>query len=84
LSSSTGQSEAAVRYFATAPLFICDGSILPTQGSANPGLTIEALGRTAGYLIKRGDAIFYSSRGVPGSVLGWLEILLDFHHKTDD
>src|SRR3989440_7218313 len=24
-------------------LFICDGSLLPTQGSANPGLTIQAL-----------------------------------------
>lgn len=42
-----------------ANLFICDGSILPTQGSANPGLTIQALAaRTADYLIKQGDAIF--------------------------
>ncbi len=33
-------------------LFICDGSILPTQGSANPGLTIQALAaRTADFLI---------------------------------
>jgi choline dehydrogenase-like flavoprotein len=33
-------------------LFLCDGSILPTQGSANPGLTIQALAaRTADYLI---------------------------------
>ena len=44
-------------------LFICDGSILPTQGSANPGLTIQALAaRTADYLIKHGDTIFYSNR----------------------
>ncbi|HEY1213481.1 MAG TPA: GMC family oxidoreductase, partial [Bryobacteraceae bacterium] len=44
-------------------LFVCDGSILPTQGSANPGLTIQALAaRTADYLIKQGDAIFYSNR----------------------
>jgi choline dehydrogenase-like flavoprotein len=44
-------------------LFICDGSILPTQGSANPGLTIQALAaRTADYLIRQGDAIFFSSR----------------------
>ena len=43
-------------------LFVCDGSILPTQGSANPGLTIQALAaRTADYLIKQGDAIFYSN-----------------------
>jgi len=40
-------------------LFICDGSLLPTQGSANPGLTIQALAaRTADYLIHEGDAIF--------------------------
>ncbi|HEX8994694.1 MAG TPA: GMC family oxidoreductase [Ktedonobacterales bacterium] len=37
-------------------LFICDGSILPTQGSANPGLTIQALAaRTADYLITERD-----------------------------
>ncbi|MFP5229162.1 MAG: GMC family oxidoreductase [Acidobacteriota bacterium] len=46
-----------------ANLFICDGSILPTQGSANPGLTIQALAaRTADYLIRQGDAIFTSHR----------------------
>jgi choline dehydrogenase-like flavoprotein len=44
-------------------LFLCDGSIFPTQGSANPGLTIQALAaRTADYLIKQGDAIFFSNR----------------------
>jgi choline dehydrogenase-like flavoprotein len=42
-------------------LFVCDGSILPTQGSANPGLTIQALAaRTADYLISQGTAIFRS------------------------
>lgn len=42
-------------------LFICDGSILPTQGSANPGLTIQALAaRTADYLIEQGDAILFT------------------------
>jgi choline dehydrogenase-like flavoprotein len=35
-----------------ANLFIMDGSVFPTQGSANPGLTIQALAaRTADYLI---------------------------------
>jgi choline dehydrogenase-like flavoprotein len=35
-------------------LFICDGSVMPTQGSANPGLTIQALAaRTADYLISQ-------------------------------
>jgi choline dehydrogenase-like flavoprotein len=39
-------------------LFICDGSLLPTQGSANPGLTIQALAaRTADYLISEGSNI---------------------------
>lgn len=42
-------------------LFICDGSVMPTQGSANPGLTIQALAaRTAAYLIQEGDDIFSS------------------------
>ncbi|HKR25802.1 MAG TPA: GMC oxidoreductase, partial [Acidobacteriaceae bacterium] len=44
-------------------LFVMDGSVMPTQGSANPGLTIQALAaRTADYLISQGDAIFTSSR----------------------
>ena len=45
-------------------LFICDGSILPTQGSANPGLTIQALAaRTADYLIAEGAAVLAGKRG---------------------
>ncbi len=46
-----------------ANLFVCDGSVFPTQGSANPGLTIQALAaRTADYLISQGDAIFTSNQ----------------------
>ncbi len=46
-----------------ANLFVCDGSVMPTQGSANPGLTIMAIAaRTADYLIEQGDAIFSSDR----------------------
>ena len=40
-------------------LFVCDGSLFPTQGSANPGLTIQSLAaRTADYLINQSEAIF--------------------------
>jgi choline dehydrogenase-like flavoprotein len=46
-----------------ANLFVCDGSILPTQGSANPGLTIQALAaRTADYLVSQGSVIFNSDK----------------------
>jgi hypothetical protein len=42
-------------------LFICDGSILPTQGSANPGVNIQSLAaRTADYLISQGSKVFNS------------------------
>ncbi len=42
-------------------LFVCDGSVLPTQGSANPGLTIQCLAaRTADYLISQGTRVFTS------------------------
>ncbi len=44
-------------------LLVCDGSILPTQSSANPGLTIQALAaRTADYLISQGNKIFSSAQ----------------------
>jgi choline dehydrogenase-like flavoprotein len=43
-------------------LFVCDGSVFPTQGSANPGLTIQALAaRTADYLVSQGARIFTSN-----------------------
>ena len=40
-------------------LFVMDGSVMPTQGSANPGLTIQALAaRTADYLVSNHESIF--------------------------
>ena len=48
-------------------LFICDGSILPTQGSANPGLTIQALAaRTADYLIAERENVLAGKRQACG------------------
>jgi choline dehydrogenase-like flavoprotein len=47
-------------------LFCCDGSILPTQGSANPGLTIQALAaRTAEHIIRNRDTVL---TGKPASM----------------
>jgi choline dehydrogenase-like flavoprotein len=49
-----------------ANLFICDGSIMPTQGSANPGLTIMALAaRIADYLITQRNEILQSDKRNP-------------------
>ncbi len=49
-----------------ANLFVCDGSVMPTQGSANPGLTIQVIAaRTADYLIAQGETIFDSDRRDP-------------------
>jgi choline dehydrogenase-like flavoprotein len=46
-----------------ANLFVCDGSIMPTQGSANPGLTIMALAaRIADYMIQQGSQVFNSNQ----------------------
>lgn len=46
-----------------ANLFICDGSIMPTQGSANPGLTIMSLSaRIADYLVREGNDIFATEK----------------------
>ena len=46
-----------------ANLFVCDGSILPTQGSANPGLTIMALAaRIADHLVCAGEDVFRAQR----------------------
>jgi choline dehydrogenase-like flavoprotein len=47
-----GVVDADCRSFAVPNLLICDGSVLPTQGAANPALTIMAIAaRTADRLI---------------------------------
>jgi choline dehydrogenase-like flavoprotein len=46
-----------------ANLFCCDGSTFPTQGSANPGLTIQAMAaRTANYIIQQRDLVLNGKR----------------------
>ena len=52
--ASSGVVDANLRTFAVPNLYITDGSVLPTQGSANPALTIMALAaRCADHLISR-------------------------------
>ncbi|MGH9125585.1 MAG: GMC family oxidoreductase [Acidimicrobiales bacterium] len=46
-SAAEGVVDADLRTFAIPNLYITDGSVLPTQGSANPALTIMALAARA-------------------------------------
>jgi choline dehydrogenase-like flavoprotein len=58
---TTGVCDKFGRTWDVPNLFVMDGSVFPTQGSANPGLTIQALAaRTADYLITHNDAVFHS------------------------
>lgn len=55
----TGVCDKFGRTWDVENLFVMDGSVMPTQGSANPGLTIQALAaRTADYLISNHESIF--------------------------
>jgi choline dehydrogenase-like flavoprotein len=50
-----------------ANLFVMDGSVMPTQGSANPGLTVQALAaRTADYLVYHRENILARERPKEG------------------
>lgn len=63
VTAGTGVCDKFGRTWEVPNLFVMDGSVFPTQGSANPGLTIQALAaRTADYLISQNDAIFTSSK----------------------
>jgi choline dehydrogenase-like flavoprotein len=49
-----GVVDASLRSFAIPNLLITDGSVFPTQGSANPALTIMALVDRAAHLLAEG------------------------------
>ena len=49
-----GVVDAGCRSFAVPNLYITDGSVLPTQGSANPALTIMAVAARAADGLARG------------------------------
>jgi choline dehydrogenase-like flavoprotein len=51
-----GVVDAYQRTFAVPNLYITDGSVLPTQGSANPALTIMALAARCAHHLIRGTA----------------------------
>lgn len=44
----TGVIDSDHRAWGIPNLFVCDGSVMPTQGSANPALTIMALASRLG------------------------------------
>jgi choline dehydrogenase-like flavoprotein len=51
---SQGVVSPNLQVFGTDNLFVCDGSVFPTAGSANPSLTITALGvRLADHLLHK-------------------------------
>ena len=54
--SDTASSTANCRTFAVPNLYITDGSVLPTQGSANPALTIMAVAARAADRLTRAPA----------------------------
>jgi choline dehydrogenase-like flavoprotein len=49
-----GVVDGTCRSFAVPNLYITDGSVLPTQGSANPALTIMAVAARAAGLLQAG------------------------------
>ena len=51
-----GVVDAECRSFAVPNLYITDGSVLPTQGSANPALTIMAVAARAAERLIAGGA----------------------------
>ena len=64
-----GVVDSDLRVFGMDNLFICDGSVFPTSGSANPSLTITALGlRLAAHLNRSRAPVVLQAAGsaMPG------------------
>ena len=57
-----GVVDADHRVFGVDKLYLADGSVLPTQGSANPALTIMALAARLGEHLASGDHVRRPSR----------------------
>lgn len=55
----TGVCDKFGRTWDVDNVFVMDGSVIPTQGSANPGPSIQALAaRTADHLVSQHESIF--------------------------
>ncbi|MFP3580045.1 GMC family oxidoreductase [Arthrobacter sp. SIMBA_036] len=63
--AQTGVVDRNCRTFAVPNLLVTDGSVLPTQGSANPALTIMAVAARAARILVKG-----ARNGVPTSTKG--------------
>lgn len=56
--ATTGVVDSQLQVFGVTNLYVCDGSVFPTAGSANPSLTITALGiRLADHLLQKSDIV---------------------------
>lgn len=62
-----GVVDANLQSFAVDNLYVTDGSVLPTQGSANPALTIMALAARCADHLTSANRGFHRPRAVPTS-----------------
>jgi len=69
-SPETSVIDASQRSWAVPNLFLADGSVCPTQGSANPALTIMALASRLAELMADGTAMDDDPRTRSGSGAG--------------
>jgi choline dehydrogenase-like flavoprotein len=63
----SGVVDADLRTFAVPNLYLTDGSVLPTQGAANPAITIMALAARAADQLIAGSRLGHRSGTLIGS-----------------